>query len=259
MKKKKIIITIIMIILVILLIPGGFFLYKQQHTKKYIGIWESQDDKQIIKIFKDGTVFLYQNSITDDDKIILAKIGKLDKENVLFSEKYDGSGCLTLFTSVTDIPKDDYLPITEVYHLDFQGTDIFLLLNATDDSLQKLLFQRTSNKIEKSHTRSEEEASDYQMTAIIDDNFSEENLKSQIEKLNGVSSVTYISPKEAWNEFQKEYFENSSEDAEGFKDDNPLAGSGYFEIKYKIKYKSELLSEIQKMDGIRQINYSSSF
>ena len=150
MKKKRIIITIIVIILVVLLIPGGYYLYKQQHTKKYIGIWESQDDKQIIKIFKDGTVFLYQNSITDDDKIILAKIGKLDKENVLFSEKYDGSGCLTLFTSVTDIPKDDHLPITEVYHLDFQGTDIFLLSNATDDSLQKLLFQRTSNKIEKS-------------------------------------------------------------------------------------------------------------
>ena len=96
--------------MVVLLIPGGYYLYKQQHTKKYIGIWESQDDKEIIKIFKDGTVFLYQNSITDDDKIILAKIGKLDKENVLFSEKYDGSGCLTLFTSVTDIPKDDYLP-----------------------------------------------------------------------------------------------------------------------------------------------------
>lgn len=45
------------------------------------------------------------------------------------------------------------------------------------------------------------------MTAIIDDNFSKENLKSQIEKLNGVSSVTYISPKEAWNEFQKNILE----------------------------------------------------
>ena len=42
------------------------------------------------------------------------------------------------------------------------------------------------------------------------------------------------------DEFQKEYFGNSSEDAEGFKDDSPLAGSGYFEIKYKIKYKNLL-------------------
>ena len=52
MKKKRIIITIIVIILVVLLIPGGYYLYKQQHTKKYIGIWESQDDNKLSKYLK---------------------------------------------------------------------------------------------------------------------------------------------------------------------------------------------------------------
>ena len=42
--------------------------------------------------------------------------------------------------------------------------------------------------------------------------------------------MRYVSADEAWEEFQKEYFGDNPELAEGFKDDNPLASSDNYEV-----------------------------
>lgn len=86
-----------------------------------------------------------------------------------------------------------------------------------------------------------------------------------------VGEVKYVSTEDAWEEFQKQYFGDSPELAEGFKDDNPLASSDNYEVYMKttednqsMLAKSRSLSETQKelvsfaenLDGVRKVNKS---
>ena len=94
----------------------------------------------------------------------------------------------------------------------------------------------------------------------------------QLESRDDVSEVKYVSADDAWAEFQKEYFGDNPELAEGFKDDNPLAGSDNYEVYMKTvkgdnkdliaKSKSlsatqqDLVKFAQSLDGVRQVNKS---
>ena len=75
MKKKRIIICIG----IILLFSVGvyYFLVSSQQKKKYIGVWSSQNTGQIIQIFEDNTVFLYQTTSVDDQEKIFRKDRKI--------------------------------------------------------------------------------------------------------------------------------------------------------------------------------------
>ena len=53
-----------------------------------------------------------------------------------------------------------------------------------------------------------------------------------LEARKDVAEVKYISAEEAWEEFQKQYFADNPELAEGFKNDNPLASSERTTMKY---------------------------
>ena len=86
-KKKRIIISIVIILLFSI---GVYYFLVSSQQKKYIGVWSSQNTGQTIKIFEDNTVFFYQTtSIDDEEKILSAKIGKLDKGKITLSQKYD--------------------------------------------------------------------------------------------------------------------------------------------------------------------------
>ena len=94
----------------------------------------------------------------------------------------------------------------------------------------------------------------------------------QLRSRDDVSEVKYVSADDAWAEFQKEYFGDNPELAEGFKDDNPLAGSDNYEVYMKTvkgdnkdliaKSKSlsatqqDLVKFAQSLDGVRQVNKS---
>ena len=93
----------------------------------------------------------------------------------------------------------------------------------------------------------------------------------QLESHEGVGDVVYVSADEAWEEFQKQYFGDNPELAEGFKDDNPLATSDNYEVYMKtmdddqsLVARSRSLSETQKelvefaqgLDGVREVNKS---
>lgn len=113
------------------------------------------------------------------------------------------------------------------------------------------------------------------ITVFFNDDATEEQKKEigeQLESRDDVSEVKYVSSDDAWAEFQKEYFGDNPELAEGFKDDNPLAGSDNYEVHMKTvkgdnkdliaKSKSlsatqqDLVKFAQSLDGVRQVNKS---
>ena len=108
---------------------------------------------------------------------------------------------------------------------------------------------------------SEEDATDAQKRKIGE----------ELENHEGVSEVVYVSADEAWEEFQKQYFGDNPELAEGFKDDNPLASSDNYEVYMQTMDDSqnllarsrslsatqkELVEFAQKLDGVREVNRS---
>lgn len=99
-----------------------------------------------------------------------------------------------------------------------------------------------------------------------------EEIGQQLEEHEGVANVRYVSADEAWEEFQKEYFGDNPELAEGFKDDNPLASSDNYEVYMETtdnsdqslvarsrslsETQNELVEFAQSLDGVREVNKS---
>lgn len=112
------------------------------------------------------------------------------------------------------------------------------------------------------------------ITVFFDDDATEEQIKAIGEDLKArddVAKVTYVSADEAWEDFQKDYFGDNPELAEGFKDDNPLAGSDNYEVYMKTSdddqnlvaksrslsaTQQDLVKYAQSLDGVRQVNKS---
>lgn len=113
------------------------------------------------------------------------------------------------------------------------------------------------------------------ITVLFNDDATEEQKKEigeQLESRDDVSEVKYVSADDAWAEFQKDYFGDNPELAEGFKDDNPLAHSDNYEVYMKTvkgnnkdliaKSKSlsatqqDLVKFAQSLDGVRQVKKS---
>ncbi len=69
-----------------------------------------------------------------------------------------------------------------------------------------------------------------------------------------VSSVNYVSASDAWEAFKVDYL---GEYADGYEGDNPLEGSENYEIYLKdVSKQGELVSYLETVDGIREINHS---
>ena len=74
-----------------------------------------------------------------------------------------------------------------------------------------------------------------------------------------IKEMRYISAEEAWESFKTDYFGEDSELAEGFADDNPLAGSASYEIFLNnISDQSSVVSYLESLDGVRKVNYSNT-
>lgn len=72
-----------------------------------------------------------------------------------------------------------------------------------------------------------------------------------------VASIHYTSAEDAWEDYKEKYFENNPELAEGFAHDNPLANSASYEIYLNdVSMQNALVSFLEGMDGIRQVNHS---
>lgn len=98
------------------------------------------------------------------------------------------------------------------------------------------------------------------MTVFFEDGTDQATIDAvggQIESLNGVTNVTYVSAQEAWEEFQEEYFEGAEDAAEGFKNDNPLSNKANYEVTVdRIEDQEEVAAAIEAMDGVSNVNHS---
>ena len=113
------------------------------------------------------------------------------------------------------------------------------------------------------------------ITVFFDEDATDEQkqeIGKQLADHKGVADVRYVSADEAWEEFQKEYFGDNPELAEGFKDDNPLASSDNYEVYMETmdnddqslvarsrslsETQNELVKFAQGLDGVREVNKS---
>ncbi len=79
------------------------------------------------------------------------------------------------------------------------------------------------------------------------------------EKSAMIKEMKYISAEEAWEEFKLEYFGENTALAEGFAEDNPLAGSTSYEIYlYDIADQGPMVEYLNTVEGVRKVNYSNS-
>lgn len=79
----------------------------------------------------------------------------------------------------------------------------------------------------------------------------------QIGKRAEVSKKVFVSATEAWDEFQKVYFEGAEEMAEGFTNDNPLANSAHYEVYMNdISMQESLVTYLESLPGVKEVKSS---
>lgn len=100
------------------------------------------------------------------------------------------------------------------------------------------------------------------ITVLFEETLSEPEILAigdEIGRREEIENLQYISAEDAWAEFQKEYFEGHEELAEGFAEDNPLAGSASFVIYLKdISDQDVMVAWLEGLPGVRKVNYSNA-
>ena len=100
------------------------------------------------------------------------------------------------------------------------------------------------------------------ITVLFDESLTEEQilaLGDEIGKRPEIREMKYVSAQEAWDSFKAEYFAGHEELAEGFAEDNPLAGSAsYVLFLNDISEQENFVAYLQGITGVRQVNYSST-
>ena len=98
------------------------------------------------------------------------------------------------------------------------------------------------------------------MTVFFEDGVDQATIDAVGEQISAraeVADVKYVSAAEAWEDFQKEYFEGAEDAAEGFKDDNPLSNKANYEVKVdKIENQAAVVEYIESLDGVSKVNHS---
>lgn len=98
------------------------------------------------------------------------------------------------------------------------------------------------------------------ITVMFDEDTSRAQIKKigeQLRACDGVKEVKYVSADEAWDTFKEDYFGDSEELAEGFKNDNPLSNSDNYEVYMSdVAKQKDVVAFAEKLDGVRKVNKS---
>lgn len=98
------------------------------------------------------------------------------------------------------------------------------------------------------------------ITVFFNDDVTDDQIRKigdDLKAREDVLEVEYVSPEEAWEKFQKDYFGESSELAEGFKNDNPLGQSANYAVYMKdVSSQKDLVDYALNLDGVRKVNKS---
>lgn len=85
-----------------------------------------------------------------------------------------------------------------------------------------------------------------------------EKLGREIQVRPEIKEIRFITAEEAWESFKKDYFKDQENLAEGFADDNPLAGSASYEIFLNdIADQGQIVAYLNTIEGVRKVNYSN--
>ena len=101
------------------------------------------------------------------------------------------------------------------------------------------------------------------VTVFFNEGVEEEEIlkiKTDIEKLENVASVTYTSPEQAWEEYkQKAFPEGDNNVLTNLDSDNPLADSASLEVYLMdAAYQNDIVTYIEKLPSVRSVNASES-
>jgi Cell division protein len=100
------------------------------------------------------------------------------------------------------------------------------------------------------------------ITVFFDENLTERELKvigDEIGANPNIMKMVFISADEAWENFKGSYFLDMENLAEGFAEDNPLAGSASYEIFLNdISFQTEFVELLNSTRGVRRVNFSSA-
>lgn len=98
------------------------------------------------------------------------------------------------------------------------------------------------------------------ITVFFDEDASDSTKKEigkQLENAEGVLEVNYVSADDAWESFKEEYFGESNDLADGFKNDNPLASSDNYEVYMSdVSKQKDVVEYAESLDGVRKVNKS---
>lgn len=95
---------------------------------------------------------------------------------------------------------------------------------------------------------------------FFDEGVTEERIESignSLKEIDGVTATEYTSADEAWEKYKDRYFGDYKELANGYEDDNPLQNSASYDVYFDdASTQARIVSEIEKIDGIRRVNSS---
>lgn len=98
------------------------------------------------------------------------------------------------------------------------------------------------------------------ITVLFDENATDaqkDKIGEELENADGVLEVNYVSAEEAWESFQENYFGDSKDAAEGFKNDNPLANSDNYEVYMAdVAKQKDVVEFAEGLEGVRKVNKS---
>lgn len=98
------------------------------------------------------------------------------------------------------------------------------------------------------------------VTVFFKEGTSEEQIKAVQEKIKKraeVSKIDFVSAEEAWDEYQKEYFDGYEEAAASFGDDNPLSNSANLQVYLSdVSMQNTLVNYIKGLDSVKKVNQS---
>ncbi len=106
----------------------------------------------------------------------------------------------------------------------------------------------------------EEAEKNVAITIFFNDDATQEqkdDIGEQLIDKEGVLDVNYISADDAWEKFQDDYFGDSKDAAEGFKNDNPLANSDSYEVLMEdVEKQKEVVTFAESLEGVRKVKKS---
>ena len=106
----------------------------------------------------------------------------------------------------------------------------------------------------------EEAEKNVAITIFFNDDSTQEQkdkIGEQLLDKKGVLDVNYISAEDAWEKFRDDYFGESKDAAEGFKNDNPLANSDSFEVLMEdVEKQKEVVTFAESLEGVRKVQKS---